>query len=152
MSSASDEVISTLPGTWDLHSPSQAESNPPEAQRYADLASSLTSLSARRKEARERLDRLRRMRDLLSPFTSPDTNGAGDSGGGDTGLQKVQPNLVTRDGEVERELERMRVLLVRVAARVGQLPDPGRDSDGDAAMEDLDAAEQSKVERLVDGL
>ncbi|XXH03296.1 beta-glucosidase [Hypoxylon texense] len=152
---ASDEVISALPGTWDLHSPSQAESHPPEAQRYADLASSLVSLSARRKETRGRLDRLRRMRDLLRPFASSDTNGADDSGGGGgggAGLQKVQPNLVTRDGEVERELERMRVLLVRVAARVGQLPDPERDSDGDAAMEDLDAMEQSKVERLVDGL
>ncbi|KAI1770650.1 kinetochore Sim4 complex subunit Fta4 [Hypoxylon cercidicola] len=144
---ASDEVISTLPGTWDLHSPSQAEANPPEAQRYADLASSLVSLAARRKEARDRLERLRRMRDLLSPFTSAD---ASEDGG--TGLQKVQPNLVTRDGEIEKELERMRVLLVRVAARVRQLPDPERDSDGDAAMEDLDSMEQSKIEGLLHGL
>ncbi|KAI1761934.1 kinetochore Sim4 complex subunit Fta4 [Hypoxylon sp. FL1150] len=146
---ASDEVISTLPGTWDLHSPSQAEASPPEAQRYADLAASLVSLSARRKEARERLDRLRRMRDLLVPFTSSDANGV-DIGGG-AGLEKVQPNLVTRDGELEKELERMRVLLVRVAARVGQLPDPEPDS-GDVAMEDVDSMEQRKVARLLDEL
>ncbi|KAI0155420.1 kinetochore Sim4 complex subunit Fta4 [Hypoxylon sp. FL1284] len=148
---ASDEVISTLPATWDLHSPSQAEANPPEAQRYAELASSLVSLSARRKEVRERIDRLSRMRDLLQPFTASDGSGGED---GDAGLRSVQQNLVTRDGELERELERMRVLLVRVAARVGQLPDPGSGpgSGGDVAMEGIDAAEQSKVHRLLDGL
>ncbi|KAI1372574.1 kinetochore Sim4 complex subunit Fta4 [Hypoxylon crocopeplum] len=141
---ASDEVIASLPSTWDLHSPSQAEASPPEAQRYADLAASLSSLSTRRKEARAHLDRLRRMRDLLAPFTASTSDGSGR-----TGVDKVQPNLVTRDGELEKELERMRVLLVRVAARVAQLPEPREDAD--VVMEDPDTVERGKVEGLLDG-
>ncbi|OTB02777.1 hypothetical protein M426DRAFT_24385 [Hypoxylon sp. CI-4A] len=144
---ASDEVIASLPSTWDLHSAPQAEANPPEANRYADLAASLTLLSARRKEARSRLDRLRRMRDLLGPFTSAPNSTTGQ---GEAGLDKVQSNLVTRDGELEKELERMRVLLVRVAGRVAQLPDLEPESAEDAAMEELDAVERGKVQRLLD--
>ncbi|KAI2618280.1 kinetochore Sim4 complex subunit Fta4 [Hypomontagnella submonticulosa] len=144
---ASDDIIASLPSTWDLHSPSQSEAHPSEAQRYAGLATSLTSLAARRHEARDRLERLRRMRDLLAPVSS-DPN----ADDGTTGIDKVQSNLVTRDGEMEKELERMRMLLVRVAARVDRLPDPETERDEDMAMatEDLEAAERGKVERLLD--
>ncbi|KAI1389319.1 kinetochore Sim4 complex subunit Fta4 [Hypoxylon trugodes] len=151
---ASDEVIASLPSTWDLHSPSQAESNPPEAQRYADLTATLTSLVARRRDARARLDRLRRMRTLLSPLTSmtpqssnPVSSGSTRADPYEVGIEKVQPNLVTRDSELEKELERMRVLLVRVAGRVAQLPDPDPES---VVMEDLDVVERDKVDRLLD--
>ncbi|KAI0847003.1 kinetochore Sim4 complex subunit Fta4 [Daldinia vernicosa] len=165
---ASDEVIASLPNTWDQHSPSQSEAHPAEALRYADLATSLSILSSRRKETRARLDRLRRMRTLLVPFSSTTTttttsssaidssnpqssNGANEvvNSASESGVEKVQPNLVTRDGEMEKELERMRVLLVRVAARVAQLPDP--EPGEDVAMEDLEAVERGKVERLLDG-
>ncbi|KAI1408334.1 kinetochore Sim4 complex subunit Fta4 [Hypoxylon sp. FL1857] len=158
---ASDEVISTLPSTWDQHSSSQAEAHPSEAQRYADLAASLSSLSARRKEARARLDRLRRMRTLLSPLApvplpsdssqSSSSTGAGERGGSGLLIDKVQPNLVTRNGELEKELERMRVLLVRVAGRVAQLPDANPESGDDAVMEDVETSERSKVDRLLGG-
>ncbi|KAI2602542.1 kinetochore Sim4 complex subunit Fta4 [Hypoxylon sp. NC1633] len=146
---ATDEVILSLPSTWDLHSTVQAESSLPEARRYADLAASLSALCARRKEARARLNRLRRMRDLIAPFNStPDTTGTINDVE-DVGIDKVQLNLVTRDGDLEKELERMRVLLVRVAARVAQLPEP--ESGEDAAMDDVDTAERDKVERLLNG-
>ncbi|KAI1098472.1 kinetochore Sim4 complex subunit Fta4 [Jackrogersella minutella] len=147
---ASDDVIATLPSAWDLHSPSQADAHPAEANRYADLASSLTALSAQRKEARSRLDRLRHMRALLAPLTSISENAGGDSVV--EGRDKVQPNLITRDGELEKELERMRMLLVRVASRVAQLPDPEAESSEDVAMEDLEVVEKGKVERLLDEL
>lgn len=62
----------------------------------------------------------------------------------------VQENLVTRNGEIEKELERMRVLLVRVAGRVGQLPDKESD-DVDEIMEDLDELERRKVDSLLSG-
>lgn len=62
----------------------------------------------------------------------------------------VQENLVTRNGEIEKELERMRVLLVRVAGRVGQLPDKESD-DADEVMEDLDELERRKVDSLLSG-
>ncbi|KAI0007418.1 kinetochore Sim4 complex subunit Fta4 [Xylariaceae sp. FL0662B] len=141
---ATDTTIASLPPTWDLHRPGESEAYPLESRRYAELASSLTALSARRRDARERLERLRRMGDLLAPFTTPHNT--------------VQPNLVTRNGEVEAELERMRVLLVRVAGRVAQLPDAegggngGGDDDGDdnAIVQDMDVVERKKVERLLD--
>lgn len=62
----------------------------------------------------------------------------------------VQENLVTRNGEIEKELERMRVLLVRVAGRIGQLPDKQTDG-ADEIMEDLDVIERSKVDALLGG-
>ncbi|OTB10298.1 hypothetical protein K445DRAFT_255621 [Daldinia sp. EC12] len=154
---ASDEVIASLPSTWDQYSTSQSEAHPAEAIRYADLATSLSLLSSRRKETRARLDRLRRMRSLLAPFSSsssssnPKPTNSDDAGeGSESGVEKVQPNLVTRDGEMEKELERMRVLLVRVAARVAQLPDPEPGEDA-VVMEDLEVVERRKVERLLDG-
>jgi len=44
---------------------------------------------------------------LLEPLVDPQAN--------------VQPNLVTRDGELSIELHRMRVLIARVAARVSEM-------------------------------
>lgn len=46
------------------------------------------------------------MQELLEPFTEPQKN--------------IQPNLVTREGELAQELERMRRLVARVGARVSQ--------------------------------
>lgn len=54
---------------------------------------------------------------MMDPFR------AGEDGSG------VQENLVTRNGELEKELERMRMLLVRVGGRVGTLPLPERDDE-----------------------
>lgn len=107
----------------------QAESHPPEAQRYADLAAQLAALSTRRKEARDRVARLRSTHALLAPFRDSDDgddgNGVDENGdGATTTAGVVQPNLVTRNGKVEKELERMRFLLVRVAGRVARLPPP----------------------------
>ncbi|KAI1866671.1 uncharacterized protein JN550_007524 [Neoarthrinium moseri] len=135
---ATDHAIASLPPTWDAHAPAEAEAQPPEAHRYAELQSSLTSLSARRAEITARVERLRHMRALLEPFQE----------------NNVQENLVTRNGEVEKELERMRFLLVRVAGRIGQLPDPARDAetDDDVPMEDLDELEKKKVDALLDTL
>lgn len=74
----------------------------------------------------------------------------------------VQENLVTRNGEVEKELERMRVLLVRVAGRVAQLPEAEHslemeglatdDGAEDTVMEDLEEVERGKIQKLLDGL
>ncbi|KAI0880646.1 kinetochore Sim4 complex subunit Fta4 [Annulohypoxylon maeteangense] len=168
---ASDDVVAALPSTWDLHSATQAAAHPAEANRYADLASTLTSLATQRKEASSRLERLRRMRGLLAPLTSfptsasfppssssfsastsapPPTSNVGGVIDAMDGIDKVQPNLVTREGELEKELERMRVLLVRVAGRVAQLPDAGPGTGEDTAMEDLEAIERGKVEKLLD--
>lgn len=118
-----------------------------ESARYTTLAASLTTLSARRAEALERVRRLRRIQAALRPFTS-DAAAADDDG---TPANTVQENLATRDGQVEKELEKMRMLLVRVGGRVSKLPDPAPRTDGedDDVMVDSPAVVQKKK---MDGL
>lgn len=62
----------------------------------------------------------------------------------------MQENLVTRNGSVEKELERMRLLLVRVAGKINQLPEV--DTDNRPGLKDLDAVEREKVRSLLSGL
>ncbi|KAI1428676.1 kinetochore Sim4 complex subunit Fta4 [Xylaria sp. FL1777] len=152
-----DEAIAALPPTWDLHKPREADAHPLETRRYSEQTATLTSLSARRQEVRGRVERLRRIAALLAPFESRDDH--------DDTIQptpaetshpptSVQENLITRNGEVERELERMRLLLARVAGRIAQLPNKSasRAMDGDQDFMDLDSLEQDKVEKLLDRL
>lgn len=68
------------------------------------------------------------MQELLRPFGEP---------------EKVQENLVTRNGEVEMELERMRMLLARVGGRVGMLGF----KDGDSMDLDDDRDEEEEEGR-----
>lgn len=162
-------VISSLPPAWE--SEREAAAYPLEAERYAELAGRLRGLAARRDEARARVERLRRMRALLDPFSgrgsSTSTHGtAAGAGAGDESslgpLGGVQENLVRRDGEVEKELERMRMLLVRVGDKVARLKEKeaGRDDDdsdlfgdGDAmVVDDVEVEERRKVDGLLDGL
>ncbi|KAH8646648.1 kinetochore Sim4 complex subunit Fta4 [Xylariales sp. PMI_506] len=147
-----DAAISSLPPTWDVDGPESgsAATDPssPEARRYAELYSSLTSLAARRTAARARVDRLRHMQSLLKPLaaTGSEEDGEEESGEGSE-AQSLQSNLVTRNGDVEKELERMRMLLVRVAGRVAQLP---KDIfEDDEAMPDLDELERTKVQNIL---
>ncbi|KAI3398415.1 hypothetical protein diail_9235 [Diaporthe ilicicola] len=161
---ADARVISSLPPAWEPGR--EAAAYPLEAERYAELAGRLRGLSARRDEARARVERLRRMTALLAPFSSPGS-GAGAGAGADASSSSydpsggVQENLVTRDGEVERELERMRMLLVRVGDKVARLKEKElwRDDDsdlfgdGDAMIvHDVEVEERRKVEGLLEGL
>jgi hypothetical protein len=131
---ATDEAVASLPAAWDALRPDEAEAQPSEARHYAELQASLTSLATRRAEARARVERLQRMQSLLAPF--------GDN---------MQENLVTRNSAVEKELERMRFLLVRAAARMEQLS--GEAAEGqdhaDTAMEDLGDSERGKMKNLL---
>ncbi|KAF2963820.1 hypothetical protein GQX73_g9766 [Xylaria multiplex] len=155
-----DEAIASLPPTWDTQKPSEATAHPLEARRYAEQTATLTSLSTKRQEVRERVERLRRMAALLAPFESSNDNNTDINADDDT-IQStqsrtrtsVQENLITRNGEVERELERMRLLLARVAGRIAQLPNKRTlNTTNDNDVVDLDALEQDKVEKLLDQL
>lgn len=95
-----------------------------ERGRYEELVGRLKRLEGERKEVEGRVGRLRGLRKLLEPF-----EGAGEC---------VQENLVGRNGEVEQELERMRMLLVRVGGRVVGLKRRGDDVDGDEEMEGVE--------------
>lgn len=99
-------MIPLLPPTWP--SEKEADAHPTESHRYEAQVTRLSALSDERRQRRARVARLRRMREALRPFETSLSEGA------------VQENLVTRGGPLEEELERMRVLLARVAGRVAE--------------------------------
>ena len=74
--------------------------------RYRHLRQRLVDLDQRRQERRRRLSQLQELQNLLEPFKDPQKN--------------IQPNLITRDGELFRELDKMRMLTARVGARINQ--------------------------------
>ncbi len=94
----------------------------------------LKALNARRTELRERVARYKALKEMLLPFENAKEN--------------IQPNLITRDGEMERELERMRMLIARVTGRIQALPE--RTADPDEREMDVDDVldEQRKVNEL----
>ena len=143
---ADPAVIASLPLAWD-----DSDSDSAETQRYAALAGDLHALAERKQAAAARVARLRRMRALLEPFAAASSSLAGDddnAGGG------VQENLVTRNGEVEAELQRMRMLLARVGGRAGMLREQGagRESSVGSLFSDRGEGvdERRKVEELLD--
>ncbi|KAJ5901975.1 hypothetical protein N7495_002503 [Penicillium taxi] len=74
--------------------------------RYQDLRERLASLDQERQKRRQRLEQIEFLQRLLEPFKNPQ--------------QDIQPNLVTRDGELVQELEKMRMLVARVGGRIAQ--------------------------------
>ncbi|KAL4915560.1 kinetochore Sim4 complex subunit Fta4 [Aspergillus aurantiobrunneus] len=89
-----------------------------EQLRYKRLRERLTSLDNLRQQRQRRLNQLRQLQRLLEPFREPQIN--------------VQPNLVTKDGELVRELEKMRMLVARVSGRIAQRQ-TDNDDGGDAS-------------------
>ncbi|RKU46640.1 hypothetical protein DL546_007797 [Coniochaeta pulveracea] len=132
------EAIDDLPESWPLEA--EVERAPSEAARYEELVSRLKGLSERRREMEGKLARLKGMTELMEPFEG--------------GTEGVQENLLTRGGEVEKELERMRILLARVGGRVGHLleiqgeGDLFGDGDGDV-VEDVEVEERKKVDKII---
>lgn len=69
--------------------------------RYQQLQARLVALNAKRQAQEDQLVQYKQLQQLLEPFKDPQTN--------------VQPNLVTKDGELGKELDRMRILMARVS-------------------------------------
>lgn len=123
-----DDVIRELPETW--------EGVGEEEGMYEELVERLRELSAERAERKKRVERLRGMRRCLEVFD---------------GVEVVQENLVTREGEVETELSRMRVLLARVGGRVAMLGEDRGEGSGDRRGEEMDVdMGEGKVGELVE--
>ncbi|KAJ5937977.1 hypothetical protein N7454_004319 [Penicillium verhagenii] len=80
--------------------------NEEQNERYQHMRKRLVSLDQQRQQRQRRMDQLQHLRRLLEPFQEPQVD--------------IQPNLVTRDGELSQELERMRMLLARVSGRISQ--------------------------------
>ncbi|KAI9038802.1 kinetochore subunit FTA4 family protein [Aspergillus affinis] len=99
----------------EVNDPSASEE---DRQRYQQLRERLIGLDKRRQQRQRRLDQLRQLQHLLEPFQEPQEN--------------IQPNLVTRDGELMKELEKMRMLVARVGGRIHQTERPGNDQENTA--------------------
>ncbi|PIG86771.1 hypothetical protein AARAC_006829, partial [Aspergillus arachidicola] len=104
-----------------------------ERLRYQKLRERLVTLDNQRQQRRRRLEQLRRLQRLLEPFQEPQQN--------------IQPNLITRDGELVQELEKMRMLVARVGGRI-QHSKKRFDSQEDPASYQLDS--DRKLEVLLD--
>ncbi|KAL5604251.1 hypothetical protein BROUX41_002231 [Berkeleyomyces rouxiae] len=152
---SSPTVITNLPPTWPQDA--QSHAHPAESQRYAALTESLTQLDHERAAVLARVQRLRRIRASLVPL-QPITKRVRENSSGkqqdaeeeeDEVLRNaVQENLVARNGAMEKEMERMRVLLARVGGRVARLEE-GKPDD---AVQDVEEAERRKVDALLDTL
>jgi hypothetical protein len=105
----SSEVIEGLPEQLQdlqIHRTDQTPSDA-ETTRYAILRKRLLDAARRRDTQKKRMEGYRALQEVLEPLEGSREN--------------VQPNLVTRDGELGRELDRMRVLCARVASGVGEV-------------------------------
>lgn len=133
-----ENAIETLPAAWPLDR--DVDAYPMEAARYAETVRQLSDLNQQRKELRQRVERLRSLHKTVESFRTVDGVG-------------VQENLVTRDGPVEKELEKMRFLLARVAGRVSELSDvrPAQNTGG-VELNALTEARKKHIEEfLADG-
>lgn len=102
-------AIDNLPAVWPIEK--DVTKHPMEAKRFAEATDRLKTLNNERNEAKQRVERLRRIKTTIEPLQTKE-GGVG-----------IQENLITRNGELEKELDKMRTLLVRVAGRVGTLPE-----------------------------
>ncbi|KAM3076302.1 hypothetical protein ACMFMG_006194 [Clarireedia jacksonii] len=111
--------IESLPLSWSEEAETKA---PAQAARYTVLQQKLVALNERRNAVKERLEQCRAAEKLLRPLE--EASGC------------VQENLVTRGGEVERELERMRMLLLRVERGLVGVRGAEEEGEGEREMED----------------
>lgn len=121
-----------MPEVWD--EPEEADRLPEEAARYVELAAKLKEQNARRVEMKKRIADYRKLKQELEPL--------------DDAKENVQENLCTRNGPVEAELQKMRMLLARVK---GRLETMDRSEQGRSREEvDLDGDEVKAVSMLFD--
>jgi predicted transcriptional regulator len=122
-----------LPEEWS----EEAQTKTPEqAQKYKKLQQRLAELMERRKQAREKVEGYKAFKGVLDLLAGEDAG--------------VQQNLVTKNGEVEEELEKMRRLMLRVERGMNGLEEKGV-GDGDGMDVDEEGFEEGKILRLLGG-
>lgn len=100
-------TIENLPEDYaDLHLHPEHVPQDEEASEYERLRERLLALSQERDALKRRVAQYQQLHEMLDPLQDPVAN--------------IQPNLITRDGELSQELDRMRVLLARVSARLAE--------------------------------
>lgn len=90
---------------------------------FSAAVTRLQELSAKREDMHRKLEQYRKLRELLEPLKDAKMG--------------VQPNLVTKDGALEKELARTKALGIRVAAGVARRNERG-DGDGDGRGDEGD--------------
>ncbi|EGO61067.1 hypothetical protein NEUTE1DRAFT_16584, partial [Neurospora tetrasperma FGSC 2508] len=113
-------LITSIPDSWSSVSEKEVDDHPMEAKRFAELVAQLKELDQQKRKVLERVAKLRKIKGLVEG-EGAEGEGGGGGGGGGGGMKAVQENLVTKNGEMEAELQRMRVLLARVGGRVEKL-------------------------------
>jgi len=125
-------VIEQLPEEWSENASTTA---PEQAAKFTELSRKLTALSEQRRIAKERVKRYKHFMEMVGLF------------GEDAG---VQDNLVSRNGDVEVELEKMRRLMLRVERGVGALEGKGQGEEMDVHIE-FEGEEDGKILALLGG-
>ncbi|KAF4314649.1 glutamyl-tRNA reductase [Botryosphaeria dothidea] len=112
--------IAALAPTWAEaidREPSQIpERDRDAAERYEEVVQRLQELDERRRLARRKLERYRRLRETVEVLRDP--------------KERVQGNIVTRDGELARCVAEAKTLGVRVSARMAGWAE-GREYEGE---------------------
>lgn len=101
--------------------------------RYQQLRQKLMDYDQKRQQRQQHLEQLRYLQRLLGPYQDPQKD--------------IQPNLITRDGELVQELEKMRMLVARVGGRLAQQK---KGSDIREDQEYLLPGSKRKLEALLD--
>ena len=102
------EAVQTLPEDCeDLHLHPDREVEEVDQARYRELQARLEELAATRDRQQVKLGQYRQLQTMLRPF--------------ENALENIQPNLVTGDGEMRKELDRMRLLLARITERMAEV-------------------------------
>ncbi|KAL2071560.1 hypothetical protein VTL71DRAFT_12795 [Oculimacula yallundae] len=127
-----ESLIDQLPEEW---SENASTKSPEQAAKFTELSQKLTALNEQRRTAKERLERYKRFKEMVALL------------GEDAG---VQDNLVTRNGEVEVELEKMRRLMLRVERGVGALEGKEQGDEMDIDVEG-EVEEEGKILALMSG-
>jgi hypothetical protein len=143
---ANDVIVTALPKTWPIEHAQMAVLG--DASRYAALVEQLSDLNHHRQLTQARTERLRRVKAMLRPF-SVDQTQTGGAAGLETALQQ---NIMTRGCELERELERMKVLLARVGGRVSVLRTGERIPVGNLDGFDSSRGELDAINAVFDGI
>lgn len=101
-------TIESLPEDYaELHLHRDHQVDEAQATEYQQLRGRLLELCQERQQLERKVEQYRQLQKALDPLQDPVAN--------------IQPNLVTRDGELSQELDRMRVLLARVSAGVADM-------------------------------
>jgi hypothetical protein len=128
-----ENIIEQLPEEWSEEAEAKA---PEQAAKYKELQQRLIELNERRKQARERAGGYKAFKGVLDLFAGEEA--------------ALQENLVTKNGEVEEELERMRRLMLRVERGMNGLEEKGTGEEDDMDVDEEDI-EEKKVLRLLTG-